>query len=487
MDSAAKSRLPFLLHSVMLDNSPPPATRDELPADAAMRRHLDGAFARNAEAYGFEEVATPVFERADLFTARSGPEIKNSLLTFHCDHEEYALRPELTAPVCRLVASGALEGFHRPYKLFYVGPCFRYCRPHSGRSRQFTQAGFEVLGDPSPQADAEVIAAALRFLRSIGIDELRLTVGTAGIFRSLLPVELNPDERATVIGHLDRLSGIRERCATLAATKDPLTVEQLRTDRRDLASLQARDGYTGEFAIADLPAPDPAQLARRLPEEAAATFRRIWNVEGYLPDETAELLIRASGIRGTLDEVSKLAATVLGSSSAGESLAELMEVCQVLGHYGIDGFDVSLGIARGLTFYTGLVFEISSEQGMLCGGGRYDRLVELFGGDPTPATGCGVRFDTLQQLLSTRDRTAAFRGIRLAAAGPGDKAHAVRLAEDLRDSGARVGVAGAPMATLEAGTVRLPGGIEVKADADSVLRALAEAARDSQPAGKESA
>ena len=471
----------------MLDNSPPPATRDELPVQVAMRRYLDAAFAQNAEAYGFEEVATPIFERADLFTARSGPEIKNSLLTFHCDHEEYALRPELTAPICRLVASGALEGFRWPYKLFYVGPCFRYCRPHSGRSRQFTQAGFEVLGDASPRADAEVVAAAYRFLRSIEIDSLTLTVGTAGIFRSLLPAELDPDERATVIGHLDRLSAISERCAALLANNDPFAIEQLRMDRIELASLQARDGYTGDFAIADLPAPDPGEMARRLPEEAAATFRRIWNVEGYLPDDTAELLIQASRISGTLDEVSKLAATVLGRSSAGDSLADLMEVCRVLGHYGIDGFKVSLGIARGLTFYTGMVFEISGERGKLCGGGRYDRLVELFGGDPTPATGCGVRFDVLQQSLATRDRTATSRSIGLAAAGPADEAETVRLAEELRDRGASVGAAGAPVATLEAGRVRLPGGIEADADADSVLRAFAEQTRDRLPAGKESA
>ena len=471
----------------MLDNSPPPATRDELPVQVATRRYLDAAFARNAEAYGFEEVATPIFERADLFTARSGPEIKSSLLTFHCDHEEYALRPELTAPICRLVASGALEEYRRPYKLFYVGPCFRYCRPHSGRSRQFTQAGFEVLGDASPRADAEVVAAAYRFLRSIGIGNLTLTIGTAGIFRSLLPVELNPDERATVIGHLDRLSGISERCAALSADNDPLAIEQLRMDRRELASLQARDGYAGEFAIADLPAPGPREMAQRLPEEAAATFRRIWNVEGYLPDDTAELLIQASRIRGTLDEVSKLAATVLGTSSAGDSLADLMEVCRVLGHYGIDGFEVSLGIARGLTFYTGMVFEISGERGKLCGGGRYDRLVELFGGDPTPATGGGVRFDILQQSLATQDRTATSRGIGLTAAGPADEADAVRLAEELRNRGASVGAAGAPIATLEAGRVRLPGGIETGADADSVLLALAAAARDRRPAGKEPA
>lgn len=456
----------------MLDNAPPPATRDSLPPDVALRRRLERTFALNAWSYGFAEIATPMFERADLFAARSGPEIKSSLLTFHCDHEEYALRPEMTAPVCRLVASGALEDRPRPYKLFYMAPCFRYCRPHSGGTREFTQAGIELLGDASPAADAEVIAAAYRFLRGIGIEKLSLTIGTAGIFRALLPEEMTADDRAAIIGHLDRLAGIGERCSALAGSGNPLIAEQSRSDRRDLASLQARVGYSGEFAIANRPSPAPGELARRLPDEAAATYRHLWNVEGYLPDETAELLLRASGIRGSLDQVSALASDALAGSRAGKALDELMAVCRLLGLYGIDGFDVALGIARGLTFYTGTVFEIASGATKLCGGGRYDRLVELFGGEPTPATGCAVRFDTLQGLVLEETVTIEPAGIALRAESAADLADAVRLAEELRDRGAPVGFAGTPEASVAGGTVRLPDGTEVRAEASAVLEAL---------------
>ena len=456
----------------MLDNAPPPATRDELPSDCVVNRRLDQDFASTAAAYGFEEVSTPVFERAELFAARSGSEIRNALLTFHCDHEEYALRPELTAPVCRLVASGALSERPKPHRLFYVGPCFRYCRPHSGRQRQFTQAGLEILGDSSAQADAEVIAAALRFLRTAGIHDPRLTIGTAGIFRSLLPEKLSADERAAVIGHLDRLAGIRERCATLEAQEDPILLEQLRMDRRDLATMQAQDGYDGRLAIANLPAPAPNELARRLPEEAAATFRHLWNVQGYLPERTGELLIRASTISGNLDAVTHQAGEALGGSAADNALAELMEVCRLLGHYGIKDFNVSLGIGRGLTFYTGTMFEMSSVGGKLCGGGRYDNLVELFGGDPTPAAGCAVRFDTLRKSVGALVREGAATRIAIVPDGPDDEAAAVRLAEGLRDLGTTVGPTGESKLVVRAGRVVIPDGTEADANPEAIIESL---------------
>ena len=456
----------------MLDNAPPPATRDELPSDCVVNRRLDQAFAQTAAAYGFEEVSTPLFERAELFAARSGSEIRNALLTFHCDHEEYALRPELTAPVCRLVASGALSERPKPHKLFYVGPCFRYCRPHSGRQRQFTQAGLELLGDSSARADAEVIAAALRFLRTAGIDNPRLTIGTAGIFRSLLPEELSADERAAVIGHLDRLAGIRERCASLEAQEDPQMLEQLRIDRRDLATMQAQDGYAGTFAIADLPAPARTKLVRRLPEEASATFRHLWNVQGYLPERTGELLIRASDISGTLDAVTDQAGEVLGGTAADSALAELMEVCRLLGHYGVKDFDVSLGIGRGLTFYTGTMFEMSSAGAKLCGGGRYDNLVELFGGDPTPATGCAVRFDSLRKSLGPPTLEDISIRIVVVPDGPDDEAAAVRLAEGLRDLDARVGASGGSRVVVRGERAVMPDGTETSVDPEAIMKSL---------------
>ena len=165
----------------------PRATRDFLPPETAVRNHVQGQFAAVAESFGFQAVQTPMFEKAELFLAQSGTEIKSALLTFHSDHEEYALRPEMTAPVCRLVGSGALEGSAGHQKLYYIAPCFRYCRPQPGRYREFTQAGIECMGAAGPAFDAEVIAVACRILQRLGISGYALKIGNIGVFRNLLP------------------------------------------------------------------------------------------------------------------------------------------------------------------------------------------------------------------------------------------------------------------------------------------------------------
>lgn len=455
----------------MLNTAPPPATRDLLPEDTSLRRRLESSFIRTAEAYGFEEIATPAFERADLFTARSGSEIKSSLLTFHCDHEEYALRPEMTAPACRLIASGAFADRPTPHKLFYVAPCFRYCRPHSGRYREFTQAGLELIGEPGPGADAEVIAAACRFLRSVGIKDFKLKIGTVGIFRELLPAELNADDRAAVIGQLDRLMSIDERCAALAATGNPGLFDQLKIDRGDFAALQARADYNGEYTIADRSTPTAQELAARFPREAALTLRRIWNIEGYLSDKIADLLIRVSRIRGAIDEVAAQAAAILHDVGKGGSLDNLLAVCRLLKPYGAGDSEVVLGIARGLTFYTGVVFEISANGRKYCGGGRYDNLIELFGGERIPSTGCAFRFDTLLGVAAAEDAQSQ-PGVLLEPAAESDLAKAVSLAEGLRDRGLRVGAAGASIATVAGGQVRLADGTRVAAEIDALAAAI---------------
>src|SRR3954470_8765530 len=119
----------------------PRGTRDFLPAEMVVRNHVETVVRKAFESYGFQQVQTPIFEQYDLLAARSGEEIKESMFTFASDAGRYALRPELTSPVCRLITSNALRESCLPYKLYYIGPCFRYCRPQPGKYREFYQAG----------------------------------------------------------------------------------------------------------------------------------------------------------------------------------------------------------------------------------------------------------------------------------------------------------------------------------------------------------
>jgi histidyl-tRNA synthetase len=424
----------------------PRATRDFLPAEAAARNHVSAAFARVVESYGYRPIQTPVYESVDLFLARSGPEVKGSMLTFHSDHEEFALRPEMTAPVCRLLASGAFEDAQPPYRLYYQGSCFRYCRPQSGRYREFTQAGIECLGASGPAADAEVIAAACGFLKAVGIPQFSLKIGTSRIFRELLGAELDPEDQAIVIGHLDHLISIDEKCARIAESPDPALLEDLKMDRMDLASMQAEADFSGPYAIADCPQLSETELIVRLPLEAEATFRRVWSVQSLVSQPTSELLIRASRMRGPLDQVHQEAATMLAGTPALAGLEELLSVARHVAMYQLGEFEVVLGIARGFTFYTSTVFEISSGNGgggaKYCGGGRYDRLVEEFGGPSLPSTGCGFRFDDIVESFVRSGRWSAPRDYQLVLLAGSDDllGVAVAVAEALREKGLRVGV-----------------------------------------------
>ena len=426
---------------------PPRATRDILPDQAAVRNHVRAAFVRAAESYGFQEIQTPAFERLELFSARSGPEIKSSMLTFHCDHEEFALRPEITAPVCRLMSSGAFDGIEKPHKLYYVGSCFRYCRPQPGRYREFTQAGVECGGASGPAVDAEIIALACRVLGTIGVPKFSLKIGNIGIFRDLLPENLSPEDGSVVIGHLDRLMSIGERSRLLACGTDASALDDLKADRMELAKLQAETDYEGPETISKRPHLDAEEYAERLPQEAEATFRHLWRVEDLVPADTAELLLRASRLRGPLELVRQEARDLLANTAATAAFNELLDVCRYVDMYGVGEFEVVLGIARGFTFYTSTVFEISAAPGngghKYCGGGRYDRLVELFGGPSMPSTGCAFRFDALvESFLSENDWKAPLPyQLFLLADSEQTLAAAVGIAEKLRASGARVGLA----------------------------------------------
>lgn len=129
----------------------PRGTRDFLPAELEKRRHYETVLRDVARRFGFGEIGTPIFEEAELFVARSGPNVLKELYSFRDKGDrEIALRPEMTAPVIRAFVNG-MNSEPKPIKLFYFGQCFRYERPQSGRYREFFQFGAEIIGSATPR------------------------------------------------------------------------------------------------------------------------------------------------------------------------------------------------------------------------------------------------------------------------------------------------------------------------------------------------
>jgi histidyl-tRNA synthetase len=150
------------------------------------RRHLENIMRREAALFGFREVSTPIFEHTELFTLKSGPNVVEEIYAFQDKGgREISLRPELTAPVMRFFVN-ELTNYPRPLKMFYFGQCFRYERPQSGRYREFFQFGAELIGNPGPESDAEVIALAASIMRRVGLKEYKIRIGHIGVLRGLL-------------------------------------------------------------------------------------------------------------------------------------------------------------------------------------------------------------------------------------------------------------------------------------------------------------
>src|SRR6267378_963162 len=159
-------------------------TQDLLPAQMRRHRAVSETARRVAERYGFEEMATPIFEFTEVFERPIGEttDIVSKEMYSFTDRggENITLRPENTAGVVRAVLSNALTQ-STPLKFFYSGPMFRYERPQKGRFRQFHQIGVELLGVPQSQADIEVIALGQRILGALGIaDKVVLELNTLG-------------------------------------------------------------------------------------------------------------------------------------------------------------------------------------------------------------------------------------------------------------------------------------------------------------------
>ena len=163
---------------------PPRGTHDLIGEEQRRHRFVTDTAREVAARYGFEEWATPIFEKTEVFARTLGETsdvVTKEMYTFpDRGGDSLTLRPEGTAGVCRALASNGLTQT-LPQRVFYAGPMFRYERPQKGRFRQFHQIGVEFLGATHPFADAEVIAFGYYILRALGIvDDVRLEINTLG-------------------------------------------------------------------------------------------------------------------------------------------------------------------------------------------------------------------------------------------------------------------------------------------------------------------
>ena len=158
-------------------------TKDILPQDIEMWHFLEEQAEKVFSQYGFTEIRTPIIEVTELFSRGVGDTtdiVNKEMYTFEKSDRSITLRPENTAGVVRSYIENNMSRLPAPVKLWYHGPMFRYERPQAGRQRQFHQVGVEMFGVKQPTADAEVILAAVNYLKALGLNDLDVEINSLG-------------------------------------------------------------------------------------------------------------------------------------------------------------------------------------------------------------------------------------------------------------------------------------------------------------------
>lgn len=235
-------------------------TRDLVPPETAAWQGVETAARRVFGSYGYSEIRTPVLESTELFVRSVGESsdvVSKQMFTFpDRKGRSLTLRPENTAGVARAIAQARLGEGALPLRLYYIGPNFRYERPQKGRYREFHQIGAELVGDPGPASDAEVISMLVRFLESLGFRKLVVLLNTVGdsesrtAFREALVAHLTP--LADQLGD-DSRRRLETNPLRILDTKVPHEREILNgaPDLAEHLSPASRDHFAGLSALLD--------------------------------------------------------------------------------------------------------------------------------------------------------------------------------------------------------------------------------------------
>ncbi len=317
--------------------------RDYLPEAMIPREKLIETARRVYRSYGFSPIDTPALEYLEILAGKGGEETDKQLYKFQ-DHGErwVGMRFDLTVPLARFAAQHLAE-LGTPFKRYHIGTVWRGENTQRGRYREFMQCDFDTIGTRSAAADVETVLVIHDLLRAIGFDAFTVRV----------------NNRMVLNGLLERLD--------LAAAQVPI-----------LRALDKLD-KTG-----------PDQVAEEMQSAAGTTAAQ------------AREILRLAAISGTNDEVlAQLGPLVAASEKGREGAERLREVLAGVRAAGVpdDRVQLSVSIARGLDYYTGVVFETFLGAlpgiGSVCSGGRYDNLAELYTNQELPGIGASLGLDRL--------------------------------------------------------------------------------------------
>lgn len=345
-------------------------TKDVLPSESYKNQYIEATCLSVAEAFGYKEMRTPVFEHTELFQRGVGDTtdvVQKEMYTFDDKGgRSITLRPEGTAGAARAFLENGLSNEALPQKICYLTSCYRYEKPQAGRLREFHQFGIECFGATSPLADAEMIMLAGQVFNELGVKDLHLELNSIGC------PECRAEYHKALKEYFSQYTD--ELCDTC-------------NDRLERNPMR----------ILDCKSPVCSKIAEDAPV-----------VLDYLCDECRE---------------------------------HFEKVKAYLTAAGIE-YVINPQIVRGLDYYTKTVFEYVSDaigsQGTVCGGGRYDGLLEELGGQHTPSLGFAMGLERLQLVMEAQGcdfPEPSKPDLFIVAMGEKATLKAVEIAKDMRDEG----------------------------------------------------
>mmetsp|Transcript_9944 Transcript_9944/g.16017 ORF Transcript_9944/g.16017 Transcript_9944/m.16017 type:complete len:633 (-) Transcript_9944:229-2127(-) len=326
---------------------PPSGTRDFFPEDYAIQSWLFGEMKKVARAFGFQEYDAPVLEHAELYKRKAGEEITQQMYNF-IDKEgaEVTLRPEMTPTLARMVLkkmdeSGEIRDL-LPLKWFSIPQCWRFETTQRGRKREHYQWNMDIVGVEGVTAELELLAAVTTFFTNLGIgcEDVGIKINSRKVLGAIVHAAgVSKEMFAPVCVIIDKLDKIGPEAVT----------EELKNKK--------------------------------------------------VPVESAKMILDAMKCK-SIDELAKLCEGKVDMTAV-EEMKQLFRCAKAYGFEDYLIFDAS--VVRGLAYYTGIVFECFDRRGELraiCGGGRYDRLMTLYGSQKeVPCVGFGFGDCVIMELL----------------------------------------------------------------------------------------
>ncbi len=426
---------------------------DEWAAVVAARESL----AETYSLFGYRGVDVPILEHTELYRRKAGANVMSQIYPFtDRGGRSVCLRPEFTASIVRFYAAKHSQ-LASPARLHYSGPAFRYEKPKRGTYRQFTESGVELIGADGPAADAEVIELAIASLEKLGVRKFNVVLGHLGILseflsglglskrsESLLRESMNSIQRSD--SDIEPLRSRLEQ-VTQSPISDSLegTSRQLEEIFDRVPDLQQEDVKTIiSSVLAGLEsAPggsrDTSEIADRLLTKLTRSneMERIGRALDFIERLTRVVDRPEIALEKTRD--------LLGEFDlSSEPLDYVEQMFEELDATGVDRgrFTFNPALGRGLQYYTGIVFEIfaadSRSSFQVCGGGRYNDLVEILSGPPSvPAVGFTFGVERLLMAMSNEFPTTTQNPslVMITTVNPEIRPYAARVAGMLRSAG----------------------------------------------------